>query len=235
MYLWFEVFDDSIVSKGICPTNAQQIKKQTVQRPARPKLLLLPFKYTARIQKSQINSAYYQVEKKFFLDNASKLVSNVISYLDEKPFAHIYTHYSLSWIDRIFVHVQTIQSSPGLDTGLDNYGQRQRGQFQFAAGERSLQLRGQAGDVHRSRAFRHHIRRGHHWERHARVDIRPAQAHAKRAEHLHTQLGTRRPVGDHQLRAVHVHRVHGKNQWQTGLTESRERSSWAPVFAWAAL
>lgn len=51
---------------------------------------------------------------------------------------------------------------------------------------RRLRLRGQAGNVHCSRPVLAHIRRWDGGQRDPSVDIRPAQAHAERAQHLHT-------------------------------------------------
>lgn len=79
------------------------------------------------------------------------------------------------------------------------------------AGHRRLRLRQQTGDLHRPGAVRRHIRRRGRRQRRAGVDILPAQAHEKRAQHIHTQFGTGRSAGDRQQRAVHVHRLHGKS------------------------
>jgi len=67
-----------------------------------------------------------------------------------------------------------------------------------------------AGDVHRSGGVRHDIRGGRTGQRHTGVGVHQAPEHAQRAQHVHTEPGTGRPAGHHHVRAVHVHRVHGR-------------------------
>lgn len=73
-----------------------------------------------------------------------------------------------------------------------------------------LRLHRQTWDLYRPSTVRPNIHRRHNRKRYPGADIRPAQTDEKRAQHLHTQSCPRRSVGDHQLRAVHVYRLHGK-------------------------
>lgn len=67
-----------------------------------------------------------------------------------------------------------------------------------------------AGDVHRARGVRRHIRGGRVGQWHVGAGFHPAPEHAQRAQHVHTEPGAGRPVGNRHVRAVHVHRVHGR-------------------------